>query len=231
MKIQHTIYMSILLAFSLQVKGQDFDDIGKAALSTNPLMPIMKGIPVTLDVRTGPVIHDFRYCYFWKHNSSTFYDVFDPLNEKVSFKVGKAMEAGYALKIPISIVDNSSFLVYAAPQFLYSKYEYSALPLRFLLKNSNTQIDQEVSGKLTINRYMGMLGMMIFPRRGFFLDAYISLGMRKFKAEFNEKITGTQNPINQSNVDFVNPEKIGEVFFGGSGRLSMQSGFRLGIAL
>lgn len=230
MKHPHLILLLVILTVAFQAPCQDYKDLGKVSVSTNPLMPIMKGIPAILDIRTGLVIHDFRYCYFWKHNSSTFYDVFDPLNEKVSFQISKAMEAGYALKIPVKIVDGSSFLVYTAPQFLYSKYAFEGLPVRYLIKNTNNQMDQEVSGNLVINRYMGMLGIMIFPDRGFFMDVYVSLGMRKFKADFTETIPGTETEISSETVNLVKPEKIGEVFFDGSGRLSMQSGFRFGIS-
>lgn len=231
MKLKSLLFVLLTLAAGEKLLAQDYKELGKFAVTTNPLMPIMKGIPVVMDIRTGPVIHNFRYCYFWKHNTSNFYDVFNPLAEVTSFRINKGRELGYALKIPFSIVDNSSFFLYFAPQFINSDYSFSELPVRYLLKNSTTQVDQIVSGDMRINRYMAMLGMMIFPNRGFTLDVYISAGVRKFSPDFNETIPGTGNKINSGNVDMIKPEYGGEVFMDRIGRISMQSGFRFGIAL
>ncbi len=230
MKIKCLLSIVMILFIGSQVKSQAYKELGTVAISTNPLMPIMKGIPVVLNIRTGPVIHDLRYATFWKHNNSNFYDVFNPLNEAVTFKVSKAMEAGYALKIPAKIVDETAFLVYVAPQYIYSSYQFSDVPVTYLIKGSGTQVDQVVAGEVKINRYMGVFGIMLMPKGGFFLDSYISLGMRKFKAGFNETVPGSDKEINSANVDFVKPEKIGEAFFGDAGRVSMQAGFRFGIS-
>lgn len=216
--------------FQVSAQNSNFDEIGHVGISTNLFMPITKGIPISVDIRTKMIIHGFRYAKFWSQSGSNFYDVLSPLNERTTFKTHKGSEISYAMKFIVKAVDDTPFLIYLGPQFVRSDYDFYDTKVKYAELKTAQNYEQLLSGKINVNRYMLNFGIMIFPKKGFYLDSYLSVGVRNFKTTPNELIPTSNAKITADNCDFTSPEGIEEVFFQQQLALSFQAGFRFGFS-
>lgn len=222
----------LFFGFYTTISAQDgrYDEIGHVALATNILMPITKGIPISLDVRTKSIIHGFRYAKFWGQSGTNFYDVLTPLVESPSFKTKKGSELSYAMKFIVKAVDETPFLVYVGPQYVRSDYEFYDIAVKYEEVKTKNNFNETLSGKININRYMLNIGIMLFPKKRMFLDSYLSVGFRNFKMTPNETIPISKETITAESCDFFQPEGFEEVFFQKQLCLSFQAGFRFGLS-
>ena len=193
------------------------ENAGHVAFSTNPLSLIVHARPVALDLRTGSVAHEFRFCSFGAHSTNTLYAVGmayrDRQNKTLSMQFSRATEYGYFMKFLLGkkkgylLDDDGSFIsFYLGAGYTKASWKMSLHDFIASDKDGIGQFTFTDQPQISNNIYQLGYGLIFFPKRGFFMDTRIIFGIRNSRIKFYGKDPATGNTVSIDNNVFYSPE-------------------------
>lgn len=217
------------------------ENAGHFAVSTNPLALIIHAKPVALDLRTGRIVHEFRYCMFGAQNTNTLYAAAlayrDRQGKAMSMHFDNGVEYSYFMKFLLGgkngypVDDDHKFIsFYLGLGFNKAAWKMSSRSFTAADKDGINQFTFTDRPLWSTKTWEAGYGIIFFPKRGFFMDARFMFGIRSTRLKFfvNDPNTGTAVTIDK-NV-FYDPEYTASDFQQGHNAIYAMGLIRFGFS-
>lgn len=229
--------LSLLLLF-ISANAGGPENAGHIAVSSNPLAFIIRARPLALDIRTGPLVHEFRYCAFGPQKTSSLYSALSYHNtesQELSMQFASGREYGYMMKILLGsegkyILDDDRkfFGFYFGLGYTQSEWKHSTRDFTAGDKQGINPVTFSDNPVFKTKVYELAPGMILFPKRGFFMDAKMIMGIRTTRITFHAKDASTGNVYSFENNFFYDPKFDAEDFQPGHAGLYVMGHLRFG---